>query len=447
MVKTQYQEGQLGLFRPTSEWRLPTELPDLRGRPIVAIDTEGKDDGLKRGLGPGWALGMNQVYGVSWAAEGTKGYAPMRHPETANFPVENVLRWVDDLFKSGTRVVFHNGPYDVGGLGSEGVSTPVLMEDTSAAAVMLDENHRSYSLDACLEREGLPLKSKHTLTEAVKAYGGKPDKPAAWIYLLPAKYVGEYGEDDAARTLDLWNLYEPRLREDGVWDAYRLEMDLIPVVVAMRRRGIRIDVDRAEQVAAAFRKRVSVILDLATDRLSHVTGGRRVTIEDLRSPQWLARAFTAESLKFPRTPKSGQGSFSKDWMEKSEHWLPRLVVEARHYEDAASKQVENFLLSYVHRGRIHAEVHQFKTDDGGTRSQRFSYSSPPLQQMQGVEEGPDDKPAPDCSLCRRFELPRCRGGGTSLSRESSHGLPPDGRRHDRETTEAIQDPQSGHDVW
>lgn len=394
---TRFIPNQLGLFVPDSDWVRPKELPDLRGRPFVAIDTEGKDDGLRRGLGPGWALGMNRVMGVSYAAEGVKGYAPIRHPESDNFPVEQVLRWVDDLFKSGTTIVFHNGPYDVGSLGSEGVSNPVNMEDTSVAAVMLDENHRSYSLDSCLGREGLPLKSKDTLKAAIRAYGGNPDQGAADLYLLPARFVGEYAEDDAARTLDLWNAYRPRLKADGVWDAYRLEIDLIPVVIAMRRRGIRVDIEKAERVAAALRKRVETLLDVATDKLSPTLGRRRATVEDFRSPQFLSRAFTEMGINFPRTGKTRQGSFSSDWMSKSSHWLPRLVVDIRHYEDSASKQVENFLLSYTHRGRIHAEIHQFKTDAGGTRSQRFSYGSPPLQQMEGIEEGKDGKPIPEGS--------------------------------------------------
>lgn len=385
--------GQLGLFKPTTDWVRPSELPDLRGRPLVAIDTEGKDDGLRNGLGPGWALGMNQVFGVSYAAEGVKGYAPIRHPDSDNFPAEQVFRWVDDLFKSGTRIVFHNGPYDIGSLGSEGVSTPVNFDDTSVAAVMDDENHRSYSLDACLLREGLPPKNKEMMQQAISAMGGDPKKGAADLYLLPAEFAGEYAEDDAALTLELWKKLEPRLKADGVWDAYRLEIDLIPITIAMRRRGIRVDVDRAERAAAALRQRVEILLDVATDRLSDIQR-RRVTVEDLRSPVWLARAFTNFGLSFPRTPKTGQGSFSAEWMSKSDHWLPKLVVDARHYEDAASKQIENFLLGFVHRGRIHAEIHQFKTDEGGTRSQRFSYGSPPLQQMEGVEEGKDDKPIP-----------------------------------------------------
>ena len=32
-------------------------------------------------------------------------------------------------------------------------------------------------------------------------------------------------------------------------------------------------------------------------------------------------------------------------------------------------------------GRIHAEIHPFRSEDGGAKSLRFSYSDPPLQQM------------------------------------------------------------------
>jgi DNA polymerase I-like protein with 3'-5' exonuclease and polymerase domains len=392
VVKTTHQLGQLGLFRPESEWSPPRELPDIRGADLLAIDTEGRDDGLATGRGPGWPLGpAGYLCGISYAVDDRKGYIPIRHPETNCFDPDQSFRWANDVISSAKRVVFHNAPFDIGWLSTEGVDPPEVIEDTSAAAVMLDENHRSYSLDSCLAREGLELKNKALLQKAAEAFGGDVKNPAKTIYLYPGKFVGPYAEDDAARTLDLFRRYEPQLLAQGVWNAYRLEMDLIPMVVAMRRRGIRIDTVRAEEIAQALRMNVQRLCRIAGERLP---GRRAVTINDLRSPEWLARAFTSENLSFPRTGKTKQGSFSKDWMQKSSHWLPRLVVEARHYEDAASKQIENFILGFAHRGRLHAEVHQFLTDEGGTRSQRFSYSSPPLQQMEGVQEGPDDKPVP-----------------------------------------------------
>ena len=87
------------MFKPDSDWQPPAELPDLRGRPVVALDCETKDQGLMDKKGSGWALlRSGTICGVSWAAAGSSGYAPMAHPDTAE-PL-NVIEWVSDLVKS-----------------------------------------------------------------------------------------------------------------------------------------------------------------------------------------------------------------------------------------------------------------------------------------------------------------------------------------------------------
>lgn len=385
--------GQLGLFKPESTWKQPTELPDLRGRPLVAIDVETKDDGIRNDLGAGWALGpMGYICGVCWAADGTKGYAPTRHPETENFPIENVMRWVDDLFKSGTRIVFHNGPYDIGWLGTEGVAPPVNFDDTLPANVMLDETQRAFNLDACCARQGIEGKNTELLKQAVVAYGGNPIKPAADLWRLPAHYAGPYAEDDADATLRLWRQIEGQLRSQDVWDAYRLEIELIPMVVAMRRRGIRIHTERAVQTAKEFR----AVSAQALKEIGELLGLKRpATMEEIRSPMQKERWFNRENIPFPRTSggKTGrsQGSFSADWMEKFNHPLPRAIVLAEKFEAGASKFIENYILGYAQRGRVHCEIHQFLNEEGGTRSHRFSYSDPPFQQAPSPDKDPRDE--------------------------------------------------------
>lgn len=382
----------MGLFKPETTWVAPTELPDLRGRPLLAIDTEGKDDGLNNDLGPGWALGpMGYTAGVSFAAEGTQGYIPIQHPETDNFPRENVMRWVDDHFKFGTRILFHNAPYDIGWFGCYGVAPPVNFEDTQPACVMLDETKRRYNLDACCKRYGVAGKDTDLLLDAIEAYGGNRSKGAADIWRLPASYAGPYAEADAVATLNLWRQVEGQLRAQEVWDAYRVEIDLIPMVVAMRRRGIRIDTGAALQTAKDFR----AVRDEALKDIGGIIGLRRAaSIDEVRSSRTLETWFHTHNIAFPRTSggKTGrsQGSFSADWMEKHEHPLARAVVRARQFEDAASKFVENFILGYSHKGRVHAEIHQFLSDEGGTRSHRFSYSDPALQQMPSPDKDPRD---------------------------------------------------------
>ena len=68
-------------------------------------------------------------------------------------------------------------------------------------------------------------------------------------------------------------------------------------------------------------------------------------------------------------------------MGRHEHWLPQLIVTASKYHDAGKKFLEGHILKHVVNGRIHAEIHPFRSEDGGTNSLRFSYSNPPLQQM------------------------------------------------------------------
>jgi DNA polymerase I-like protein with 3'-5' exonuclease and polymerase domains len=36
------------------------------------------------------------------------------------------------------------------------------------------------------------------------------------------------------------------------------------------------------------------------------------------------------------------------------------------------------ILRHQHKGRIHSEIHQMRSDDGGTVTGRFSYSNPNL---------------------------------------------------------------------
>lgn len=383
--------GQLGLFLPETDWRMPTELPDLRGRKIVAIDSETRDLGLASKRGPGWALGPHgYICGVSWAAEGSVGYAPTAHPDSECFPLDNVMRWLDDLFRSGTRIVLHNGPYDIGWFGAHGVAPPVSMEDTLAACVMIDETTKGFDLDSCCERNGVPGKDKRMLADAVEAFGGDRSRPVADLWRVPARYAGVYAEADTLATLALWGQVEGQLRAQDVWDAYRTEIDLIPMVVAMRRRGIRIDTEAAMRTADEFR----ALSRQALERVGEVMSLRRpATLEEARSPQVLERWFRSEKIPFPKTESGKQGSFAAEWMEKYNHPLPQAIVAVRKYEEAASKFVENFLLGYSHRGRVHSEVHQFLSEEGGTRSHRFSYSDPALQQMPSPDKDPrEDDP-------------------------------------------------------
>jgi Mesyanzhinovviridae DNA polymerase len=384
---TKWQPGQLTLFKPESNWIAPTELPDLRGRPIVALDCETMDIGLQKNQGPGWALGpWGHICGVSWAAEGTSGYASISHPDSENFDNDQVMRWVTDIARSGTRILFHSAAYDYGWLSTMGADLrSAKIDDSLAACVLVDENEYSYSLDNCCHRAGLQGKDTRLLEDAVEHMGGNRKKAREEIYKVPAIYAGVYAEADAVQTLQLWHQTEPTLRTQELSGAYETEMGLVPMVVAMRRRGIRIDIPRIQGLIKKFEGQRDSALKEIGDLLNL---RRAASMDEIRSPKKMEAWFDQEAIRYPRTGKTKQGSFTKEWMEKHEHPLPRFCAVADKYEEAKSKFLENFLLSYQYKGRIHAEIHQYRSDTGGTRSHRFSYSEPPLQQMPSPDKDP-----------------------------------------------------------
>jgi DNA polymerase I-like protein with 3'-5' exonuclease and polymerase domains len=364
----------------------PTSLPDLRRVPTVAIDTEGKDDGLGAGTGSSWPFGGGFLCGVSVAWPGGSFYAPVRHPDTECMDPDVVAQWVSDHAKAGVRFVTHHGSHDWGWMGTEwGIPVPEHIDDTEGMAALVDENRLSYRLDDLCRWRGIPGKDEDKLREAAAAYGFSNVK--ANMHKMPARYIGPYAEQDAVSTLALRDDLAEEVERQELGPAYQLEMDIMPMVLQMRRDGIRVDVDGAIQAKANLRQRRDEVLAELARRL----GVPNVTIEQCRSPRVLVEwhldqgVFTRETMPMTaptRGHPDGQPSFQASWMRRHSHWLPSMVAKAEQLEEAAQKFIQGFILDYTtHRGRIHAGINQFRGEEGGTRSHRFSYSDPPLQQM------------------------------------------------------------------
>lgn len=371
----------MGFMLPETDWVAPKELPDLRGRGLLAIDTEVSDNGLANKMGPGWPYKGGYVAGVSIAAPGAPPvYVPVAHPDTDNFSHEAVGKWLADHINSGDQIVMQNAHFDLGWIGTEwGIHPTERINDTIAAAVCLDETRLTYNLDDLCEWKQVPGKEKGVLEKALKAHGLGPHE----MVKVPAKYIGAYAEQDAQSLLALHTRMRAELEAQSLLPAYQLEADLIPMIVAMRRRGIRVGASRAEQVQRKlFARRDEILAELSRK----LATGQKLTISDLTSPVKLAVFFDLEQVPYPTTPKTKKGSFSNDWMEKVDHWLPRLVVAARNMHSMADKFIGRYIMDFSHKSRVHAEIHQYRSDTGGTRTSRMSYSNPPLQQMPAPEE-------------------------------------------------------------
>jgi len=57
-----------------------------------------------------------------------------------------------------------------------------------------------------------------------------------------------------------------------------------------------------------------------------------------------------------------------------------MIAEARKVNKISTTFIDT-ILKHEHKGRIHADINQIRSDDGGTVTGRFSYSNPNLQQI------------------------------------------------------------------
>ena len=378
------------------DWQAPSELPDLRRVGLIALDTETKDGGLAVDRGSAWPWGDGYICGLSVAYRAEDGirahYFPLRHPDSQNFDRGQLFQWLRDLIASGAKIITKSGLYDWGWLWADfGIEMlpAQQLEEIDALATMVDENRRKYSLDALCAWRGFPGKDETLLLEGCNALGLIPArkrrgfKPQSVLWQLPAHYVGPYAEIDATRTLQLFESLNPILDRENTRGAYELETGLLPMVHRMRRRGIRIDISAAEQARdLLFRKRDAVLAQIS-EKLDASTG-----MDEINGRNWLRSTFDQLGIKYPLTEK-GNPSFKRGkrgWMQHSTHWLPPLIAAADTFDQYGDNFLQTQILGHLENGRVYGEIHPHRSDFGGTRSFRFSYSHPPLQQMPKHDE-------------------------------------------------------------
>ena len=357
------------MFTPKSSWSVPDVFPQFSETETVAIDLETYDPHLMT-CGPGWATGRGHVVGIGVAVDDWQGYFPIRHEGGGNLDETVVIRWLSTLLSSEKReVIFHNALYDVGWLRREGIIVKGKILDTIVAAPLIDENRFSYSLDNLGSHYCDEKKDESLLQDAALAYGINPKSE---MYKLPAKYVGPYGEQDAALTLKLWHKLKLEISEQNLDNILDMECKLIPLLLEMRWRGVRINENKAEEVS---------------DKLSKEEQKIKVEIKrkygadvNLWANASLQAIFDKNDLWYPKTEK-GMASFQKNWLEAHEHELPQFIVRARKLNKARTTFIDKMIKEHCFNGRIHAEAHAMRNDRGGTVTGRFSYSNPNLQQV------------------------------------------------------------------
>ena len=356
---------------PDTGWVTPTEFPRLDNAKLLAIDLETYDPELLD-KGMGWGRGVGHIVGVAVGTDdGGRWYFPMRHTLGGNMDPEKVLSWCRDTFANPKQPkVFANALYDLGWLKQEGVDVKGDIIDIQIAEPLLDEYARSYSLESLSNKYLNESKLDDQLYDwCQRSYGGPEGRRQAGnIYRAPVELVGPYACGDVDLPLRIWEKQRPLLEAQKLTNVFKLESALIPMLLAMRMQGVRVDVNKAQQVYDDF-----------TTRLNGLT--KQLGGMNINAGEELARYAKKMGITPPTTDK-GNPSFGGPWLAAN---MP-LVAEARKYMKARDTFVKGYILDLHTDGRLHCQFNQLRSDEYGTVSGRFSSSNPNLQNIPARDE-------------------------------------------------------------
>ena len=366
---------------PDTGWHPPSEFPRLEAADVISLDVETKDPHLPE-MGPGTLRKDGHIVGISVGTEdGERWYFPMRHEVGGgNMDADQVLRWAsDELSRPNQTKVGANLMYDCEWLAAEGVQVAGPFIDVLYQEALLDEYAKSYALESVGQKYLGEGKVSNALYEwCAQAYGGSPNgKQRANIYRAPACLTGPYAESDVDIPLRVARAQQARLESEGLSSLARLENALIPMLLAMRRRGVRVD------VAAA-----GILNDKLAEELEQLKKKNDV---DMWSAVQIAVRCDSLGIPYPRTPPSkkhpnGNPSFVAGWLKLQNHEFLETLFRMRSIDKLRGTFIEGHTLGHLVNGRVHAQFHPLRGDDNGTVSGRFSSSLPNLQNVPNRDE-------------------------------------------------------------
>ncbi|MCF6290092.1 MAG: DNA polymerase I [Desulfobacterales bacterium] len=236
--------------------------------------------------------------------------------------------------------------------------------DTMIASYLLEPSRRTHGLDdLCREHLDLALTSFAEVTD-------KDKRPDSFVR-VKLEAARDYSCEDVYATCRLWELFRPRLEQDGLWPLFaELEMPLVPILANMERTGIIVDSKLLADLSTEF----AAQLDELEKEIHHLAGGPF----NINSPRQLGEVLF-DKLKLPHGRKTKTG-FSTDVkvLQKLAHVeIVQQVMAYRNLAKLKSTYVDK-LASLVHpvSGRLHTSFNQTVTATG-----RLSSSNPNLQNI------------------------------------------------------------------
>jgi len=362
-------------------------------------------------------------------------YRAWGHPSGNTCTKDEALNLLHRLWDDPKlQFVFHNASFDLS-VAYERLHLPSLpwplVHDTMFLVFLNDPHTKHLGLkEASAKLLDWPAEEQDELHDwiwthrkaLVKQYGKPGDKltraksgansPGAWIAYAPGDLVGRYAVGDVERTGALFRLLLPRIKAQGMEEAYMRERRLLPILMQNERQGLRVDQDELERDVDLY---TAALEQVEQQMRSYLSASGLSFDNDRDVASVLDERGAIHEDAWVRTP-TGQRSVSKDNLPPSAFKDP-LLASAFGYRNRLVTCLKMFMLPWLeqaqaNRGYIHTQWNQVRSSRGGARTGRPSMTKPNLLNVaKDFEDRSDDFIHPEAldlprlPLVRRYILP------------------------------------------
>ena len=307
-----------------------------------------------------------ELVGLSFAvSENEAFYVPIPHQRERAINIVNIFKPAYE--SAAITKIGQNIKYDMEVLANYGVTLQGKLFDTMIAHYLLQPELR-HNMDYMAE-----VYLNYQTIHIDQLIGPKGKNQRSMRDLAPEE-VYEYAAEDAYVTLQLRNILEPQLKENGLWTLFDdIEMPLVPVLADMEMNGVRIDTASLAETSRLLTNRMNDI-----EQHIYQLAGEPFNIA---SPKQVGEILFAKMkiIEKPKKTKTGQYVTSEEVLQqlKGKHEIVGKILEHRGlkkllgtYVDALPKLVN------PRTGHIHTSFNQTVTATG-----RLSSSDPNLQNI------------------------------------------------------------------
>ena len=205
-----------------------------------------------------------------------------------------------------------------------------------------------------------------------------------WADPVGREMMKKYNLQDCIATFNLFKAQEKLI--EPLHNVYEMECKLVPILLDMKKRGIRVDEKRMTELTAKVQEKA----DEQERKLIDMFG---VTGEMISSGKKLGARLNEMGIHSPIKTATGAESWAEGALVRIHHPVIPMIQEYKNYDSILNKYLRGSLSRTVINGRIHCTFLPMLRDKesgmggGGTVTGRFSCKAPNLQQIPARNKG------------------------------------------------------------